>query len=385
MCKTARLTSKQVSAPVARRDISAARAAFARVARVNLDHRHAAFFSLVLDEEHQLPVSPAVDFGPLGLPQAPLANAVELFDREDRAPGLFSKTDDGATDFVIDGLHEPRLSAGQPFQQPAHGMRRMLCLFPLESGANMQVAVTRVLGMPAPAPIVASAIRRSGKHIDSAVDADDSIVRRSLFRNLLFKRQHQKYFATAHQKATVAEGPIVEFILQVRRARERDGFTASAHGPERQAGRSQRHVAAAFAALQDDRLVPEQARAHWLDAIRAHRRILRSDVPDARLSDLGRQSAPSSRSVGQGVQSHRIRYASGLKSDAAHGVAGFRPSRDSLPRHVERQRNLQFGCTNDFRHRADVSVCVGIFKRFRPSGRPPFLCRLKAAVPRRML
>jgi len=385
MRETARLAAEQVAIPVGCRDVAAARAAFASIARIDLDHRHPPLFRLVLEEEHQLAVGPSVDLGTLRLSQAAVTDTVELFDGNDRASGFVGEVNDIAAYLVIDGLHEALLPAGQPFQRSAHRMRRSLCLPPLERRAHTQIAVTHMLRVPATAPVMPLAIRRSGQHIDAPIDTDDGIVRSGLFANLLLERERQKDLATVDREAAVAEGPISKLVLQIGWAGERNRLASPGDGPQRQAGRAQRDIATTLAALQDNRLLPELTRSRRHDTVRAQRCVFRCDVPDTGLGDLCRQPTLPSRPIRQSMKAHRIGEAASIERNAANGVAGFRPDNNRLPRYVERQGDLEFDGANDLRHAPNISCRVGIFNTrwIRPSGQPAFRCQLKQAVPGR--
>ena len=364
---------EDVPMSIGRFGVPAAGAALGRVPWVDLDHGHAQLLSLVPKEEAELPVRPTVDLGALCFAKPAITDAVQLFDRDRRAPGDLREPNDGPADLVVDRPHEPRLSTRQPFEHLRDGARRVLCLLLLERRANVQVAIANVFGVPSSTHPATLAVGRAGKDVDAPVDPDDGVVGRGLLVNGLLEAQDQEDLlgSAVDRQTSVAEGPVFDLVLEAGRRGpgERNVLDAPVNGPDGQLVWAKRHVSSALAALENDSLRSKLTRPVELVLVGSNGSVLTGDVSNAGDSNLSRKPGRSCISVGKCLELDRIGQLSVIKGYSADEVAGGCPCFDGTRRHVVGQPDLELDGTYNLRHNGNLSMFDG--KSKRPARIPP--------------
>ena len=345
--------------PVGGFGVPAARATFAGASRIDFDDRHAVRFRLVANEEGELTVGPFVDLASNLLAQAFPTDAVQRFNRDDRTSGLIGKGNDRLRHFVVDGLHEPLLPAGQPFERLGDRSRPTLCLSPLERRADTQITVANMLSVPAFAHPVAFAVCGAGENIDAAIDTDDGIVRARTDLDILLERQGEENAFAGDDQPSVSEHPALDLVAEIRRARERHSFDAAIDRPDRQTGSAQGNIAPACAALQDHSLGVEPRRSGEDMLIGPCRGVFAGDVPDAGRGNLSGEPASARNVIAELVKPDGVGETSVLESNPTDCVARISPRRNRSSRDVDRQVDLQFDCAGYFRHKTYISDLPG--------------------------
>lgn len=355
---TTRLTVKLMTLAIGGLCVSTLGASLAGVARIDLDNCHSKPFSLVAQEECKLGISPPMDLSALWLAKPSLADAVQLFDCDDRAAGFVRKLNYGLGSFVIDIAHEPRLSARQPFEHLGDGSRWTLCLSLLEGRSNMQVSITNMLRVPTFTHPMTLAICCASKNIDSSVNADNGIVRGGASFNLLFEAKDEKDSLADNHEATVTEFPVGDLVIKSGRAGERNRLDPSVYSPDRQAEFADGHISSALPALENDGLWLKDSRGLQLVFVGPDCRIFTTNVSDAGLSNLRRQATISSWTVCQRVKPDRIADAPVVKGNTADDIAGCCPSPHSTPSRVDRHVYFELYSSNYFQHNSTLQYVL---------------------------
>jgi len=223
--------TQQAAIPII--NIAAPRASLTGVLRVNANNLEPEGFGLIPDEELQLSKAPSVKVGALCFPEStPVADAIEVFQCNRGVPGLCSERNDLLAYDVISVAGESCFSSGQQFDHSTDTASRMLCLFPLEIGANEGVTTMHMLGVSATEELLFLAVGDYGKAVDSSVNPNNSIVGKVNCLDILRERDSQVDLMFSHEKTSITELPVRQILGKPGFSAKSNALDTSVHSAD---------------------------------------------------------------------------------------------------------------------------------------------------------
>lgn len=316
---------------------SATRASLGGVPGIDLNYFEAQVLGLVMEKAFKLEERPTIEIGSLGLAEpSPIADAVELLNCNRWIAGSLSKFNDSLADDMIGIAGKALLSTGQPFLRTTDAPGALLCLLPLEIGADLRISIADMLDLTPAEEAGLPAIGRDGNVIDAPVNTNDCVVGLLDRRCFLFEGDREIHLPLADEQSGISQLPILEIFRELGSTMISNLFNTAIKGPYAQAGRSERKVPSSNAPLEHDGIVGEMNGPCWESLSRAQGSIFAGNMPDGADRHLSREAEVRADGfIGQALQADRVGDTSLLEGDLRGIVASIRPCLDGMDGNIE--------------------------------------------------